>query len=34
MGFSCYALFDHDAGQIQEHLFGKSVIVQALSVSF
>jgi hypothetical protein len=34
MGFSCYALFDHDAGQIQEHLFGKSAIVQALNISF
>lgn len=34
MGFSCYALFDHDAGQIQEHLFRNSAIFQALNISF
>jgi hypothetical protein len=34
MGFCYCGLFDHDTGQIQEHLFGKSAIVQALSISF
>lgn len=34
MGIACYALFGHDAGQIQEHLSGNSAVFHALNICF